>query len=114
MACLTLWLQKGCRGEDHTRGTSLQTENSRSFRKALNSEVTGFQEKIVSLEAQEKRREEKKVESMKRVYEVWGAQSKLEVWTTESSRFIGRKWGRKIEEQRCSYSSNLMQSIVAY
>jgi hypothetical protein len=51
---------------------------------------------------------------MKRVYEVWGAQSKLEVWTTESSRFIGRKWGRKIEEQRCSYSSNLMQSIVAY
>jgi hypothetical protein len=27
---------------------------------------------------------------MKRVYEVWGAQSKLEVWTTESSRFIGR------------------------
>jgi hypothetical protein len=51
---------------------------------------------------------------MKRVYEVWGAQSKLELWTTESSRFIGRKWGRKIEEQRCSYSSNLMQSIVAY
>jgi len=60
MACLTLWLRKGCRGEDHTRGTSLQTENSRSFRKALNSEVTGFQEKIVSLEAQEKRREEKR------------------------------------------------------
>ncbi len=60
MACLTLWLWKGCRGEDHTRGTSLQTENSRSFQKALNSEVTGFQEKIVSLEAQEKSREEKR------------------------------------------------------
>jgi hypothetical protein len=60
MACLTLWLRKGCGGEDHTRGTSLQTENSRSFRKALNREVTVFQEKIVSLEAQEKRREEKR------------------------------------------------------